>query len=706
MRQVRLVLALFVAASAAAFGCAAHQDEAEVEITARPGDEPWHSDDIVCTTTADCGPGEVCGGGVCQMARCDESYDSVAPMGWNQYFGVDGELAIISDASFVDGFEAADGSYLSSYNLEGERVLDVAGGALDGERPQLMAIATEYSDKVRLVRSGQLSEVAVGVWPRVIAAGDTDADGLDELVAFADDGSISLCHVDTGQCEYASIEGAIAKDVAVADVDGDGYHEPLFLFEEADGTALVVWNTDAAATEQEESYGWVFDFGIKSISAGDLDGDLVAEVVALEDGGWLGLADDKLHVFSPQTESLVAETDVYGHSADVAVGDRDADGKAEVALLREDQKFELFEGSESAELVTLGAWPVTVGQEAQRISMLDWDGDSASARYVDGPELVSGLEVPTMVMVFPPYPRGAANAPLNASVTVGDTETASETLSDTVSLSVGLAISFGADFGSIAKAKVGAFFNQDISVSRSVSKKMTIGSRYWVPAAPDVHGTDYAAVLVSCGCYHRYSYQIEDPADRLGGSGQQMDIYVPVGGKTMLMSSKRYNAMAEVIPHLPHIDPPMRIGDVESYPRTPTRFDGSSVPVEDLLFPEVPEFHASDVGFVKFWLAVAESETNSVTEKTSIGISGSIGGGGISIDSKISVGVAQGYSVTVGRDALFGGGIPPIPDDPSTPEDEFLMHRYSFRPIVYREHYQTPAGEDAGYYVLSYTVNK
>jgi len=323
-----------------------------------------------------------------------------------------------------------------------------------------------------------------------------------------------------------------------------------------------------------------------------------------------------------------------------------------------------------------------------------------------GPDLISGLEVPTVVMLFPPYPRGAANAPLNASVTVGNTESTSESMSDTISLSVGLAISFGADFGSIAKAKVGATFNQDVSVTQRLSKSMTIGARYWVPAAPDIHGTDYAAMLLSCGCYHRYSYETDDPAAKIGGSGKMMDVFVPVGGQTLLLSTTRYNAMAEALPHLPVITPPVRIGDVDSYPRQPTRFDGSPVPTEDLLFPQTPSYNASDVGFVNFWLVVGEQETNEVCEKTSIGINGSIGGGGVTIDGSVSLGVAQGYSVTVGQDAIFAGAVPPIPDDPATPEDEFVMHRYSFKPIVYREHYTTPEGEDAGYYVMSYTAGE
>ena len=33
-----------------------------------------------------------------------------------------------------------------------------------------------------------------------------------------------------------------------------------------------------------------------------------------------------------------------------------------------------------------------------------------------------------------------------------------------------------------------------------------------------------------------------------------------------------------------------------------------------------------------------------------------------------------------------------------------MVHRYSFAPMVYREHWTNAAGEDSGFYVISYTV--
>jgi hypothetical protein len=60
----------------------------------------------------------------------------------------------------------------------------------------------------------------------------------------------------------------------------------------------------------------------------------------------------------------------------------------------------------------------------------------------------------------------------------------------------------------------------------------------------------------------------------------------------------------------------------------------------------------------------------------------------------------------VGRDALFGGGVAPMPDDPETPEDEYAAHRFSFSPYVYVNNYLDAEGEDAGYYVMNFVVGQ
>ena len=99
-----------------------------------------------------------------------------------------------------------------------------------------------------------------------------------------------------------------------------------------------------------------------------------------------------------------------------------------------------------------------------------------------------------------------------------------ESKSDTVSLSLGLGIGYGAEVpGGLLKAKVGVSLGLDTSQTQTFSKTVSIGSRYTVDAEPDLHGFDYAPVIMSCGCYHRYTYETADPNGLVGGTGQTID---------------------------------------------------------------------------------------------------------------------------------------------------------------------------------------
>jgi hypothetical protein len=683
-------------------GCMPIEDERRVGPGTTPGDEPWnHDDQVSCQSSDECGSGEVCESGVCQMARCLESFESRAPLGKSHYFGTDGELAIISDARFIDGFEPGDGGYLTSWELSaGDKVLDVTAGDLVGSKPHTIAVALEYSDVLALSGPAGEGVLALGIWPRAIASGDVDLDGLDEVVAFSAEGEIRVCHVDEGVCDEAVIEGAAGKDVAVADVDGDGRDEALFLFDYEGESELVVWNLDAAETGQEESYGWHFNIPVRAMAAGRLSGAPAAEVAMLEDGGWWGWSADRIHVFAPAEEAFVASADVDGYTIDVAVGDRDSDDLDEIAVLRESHEFEIL-ALDGGAIQSESVWPIAVGEAAERISFVDWDGDSAWGELIEGPELVAGDAVPVAALMFPPYDQGVANG--TSSINLGNSESHEESKSDTISLSVGIGVSFGGEALGF-KAKVGASLEQSVKYRHSVASSVSIGSRYGVTADPLLEGDAYAPVVLSCGCYHRYRYRTDDPANRIGGSGQTVDIYIPVGGQTQLWSSKRYNAMAEASGRLPIIEVPIKVGQIDSYPAALSDLYGNPIPAEDVLFPNTPIYQASDVGEVFFWLERGESTTNETCESTKLGVSASFGAGGVSLDGSVSLGVESGYSITVGSSQLFAGGIPSIPNDPETPEDEFALYRYGFQPTVFRQHYIDAHGDPAAFYVLHYAV--
>jgi hypothetical protein len=673
-----------------------------------PGAQAWNnSDDVACSTNADCGAGEACDGGVCQMQRCtDPAYESVAPLGKRHVFLRDVEVAIVGDGSYVDGYEPEDGSYLSSWDLEGAKILDVTGGDFEGKHPHTIAVAIEGSQKVRLEGPSGSRDLDVGdVWPRALAAGDVDADGIDELVAFGEGGHIAVCSLLDDSCQQASIEGIKGKDVTVGDVDGDGFGEVVLLIEVDGNRQVIVWNLDAETTAQDQSVGWDFgDADLKSIAAGDLDGDGIAEVVVLHEQGWWDQKDDKLFALDARSGSKVVERNINGHSIDVAAGDRNGDGKAEVAVLRSERKFEVFKPTSESLLESAYVKDLAVGESATRIAAFDWNGDSAAGRLVSGPELVSGSVVPIAAMMFPPYDRTLSRG--NSSVTVGSTDSTSETISQTVSLHLGLSVNYGFDLGPIVKASVTGYITKDWASTKAVTKSMAIGQRYSIDADPKTYGDDYGGVVLSCGCFHVYTYETDDPADKVGGSGQPITVFVPVGGQTALWSTKRYNAVARAVGGLPIIELPTSVGNLDSFPAAHQTLGGEPIDDEDLVFPTPPSYQVSDIGNVGWSLSVSETEANTQAQTTTIGMNATLGAAGLSSTLDLNTGFGTAYTIAVGKEALFAGNVPPLPDNADTPEDEYELNRYSFSPMVHREHYTDSAGEDAGYYVVSYAVGR
>ena len=75
--------------------------------------EEWADPDVSCAVETDCLSGEICTEGVCRVDRCDETYDSVPPLGEDFLFFMDREVAVADANSYegdfyIDGYQNSD----------------------------------------------------------------------------------------------------------------------------------------------------------------------------------------------------------------------------------------------------------------------------------------------------------------------------------------------------------------------------------------------------------------------------------------------------------------------------------------------------------------------------------------------------------------------------------------------------------------------
>ncbi|HEY4176743.1 MAG TPA: VCBS repeat-containing protein [Kofleriaceae bacterium] len=678
-----------------------------------PGSPTWDDTNLSCTSSSQCSPGETCDADehICRPRQCEDGpYESSVPLGASKIFFREQELAIVDGTAnqgsyWVDGYDAATAvSYTTggggSYNMSTTALTDVA--AIHASTGNGMIASKASSTKVTMYgRTIAKHDIDVGIVPVAIAGGDVDGDNEDDIVALAANGNIRICK-QNGNCRGYSFSGTgiVGVDVATADTNGDGKDEVIFLLRNGDTTNVSVWQPDVAG-------GYIaaaFNTRFKSVTAGDIDHDGKAEVALLEDRGWFGFASDRVHFYrigAGFTGILAADT--TGAAVDLAAGDIDGGDRGDaVVVLGSNKTVDVLRWTNNT-IAKAFSGDVSTTAAPKRIALSDLDDDSASAHLVSGPELIPGRLVPTMVVTFPPF-RSELSDSGKAGVSVGNRTDESQSETDTVSLNAGVEVGVDADFAGIFKAKLSTKLSAEVSQSQTLSKYNSVGTRFSLRPQTDLYGNEYAAVVVSCTCVHSYVYELTDPANRAGGTGKQFTMLLPVGGQSTVLSTSRYNALAEHL-GLQKITTNTRIGDIDSYAKSPTKLDGTPVQADEQVFKTRPTLRASDVSTVGFSLSVGSSETNTQAMHTSVSVSGSVSAVGLSFGASVGAGWGTSYGITIGSSADFSGEIPPLPDKPSTPEDEYATYGYSFSPYVYRQPYTDPvSGEATGYYVLDYAV--
>ncbi|MCP4916166.1 MAG: hypothetical protein GY913_04520 [Proteobacteria bacterium] len=469
-------------------------------------------------------------------------------------------------------------------------------------------------------------------------------------------------------------------------------------------------NLDFERTVQVEEYSLIMDDDASErVAVGDLDGDLQAEIVVLVDGGYGGTVDDDLATYTVnQTwdEASIEEIGFvdanYSRLVDIVVGDMDGDNRAEIMAVSALSAIAGYQLS-SNRVQEMFYTDLDVTADSKFIAMADHDDNSVRAVLESGPTLGPGAVLPTTLLILPTYVDGSEGN-FSAWTGVGESGSTAELLSDTTSLSAdihwGSTGNFFNLFGYEKNKKLTGFLEETTINTSSIE----MGSRWQIRSAPEFFGAHTGGVVLSWGCFHTYTYTVHDPDGLLPGSdGEPVLLAVPVDGGTALWSTPRYNALADAVGG-PKVEIPYAVGDVASYPTSAEYLDGSPLSEADMLFPDSTWFEASDIGQVDWYQTVGETTTNQTvmgySKSTDASVMVGTGYVGIGYDK----GASKGYSLTVGESATFSGGIPPIVNDPDTPQDEYSANRYRVSPITFLDSWEGEDGEDYPIFVNSYVV--
>ncbi len=709
----RFSLLLIVAATCLAEAACSEADPVTgAPEVAAPGSKSLTSDDPTCSKNADCATGEQCVEGVCQMDRCgSQPYQSAAPLGRRSYFAVDRELVVLDDGtSALDGYEPTGGSFAHPQDLRitfgGQRIVDEAGGNFTGRRPEGVVAALAGKSSLSIAQGETRVEIPVGFVPIAVAAGDVDGDGTDEVVALSPTGEVAVCTVADKKCTKRSPGSITPKDLTMADVDADGREEPVVLGDRGGSSLVIVMNFDDATSGQPAVREIDTKHVAIRITAGDIEPGGAAEIITLEDGGYAGFATDTLRVIGLKDDKLteIGSSGVAKDAIDIFAGDTDGDDKAEIIVL-EKSGVEVFDVASPLAITSAYKTTLSSSTTPTRLAMADLDGDSPAGTLVGEAELVAGPVVPVSVIAYPPYSRTRSSG--TANISVGNSEYKGESQSTTVTLSASVGIGFEAEIPGIAKVGLNTKIHGSLSRSRGNGRSITIGDKFSVDARPDLEGPDNGVAVLSCACYHAYTYNIEDPAGRLGdraANDKKLSLFVPVGGQTALWSLKRYNALADRLGTLPVVRVPYKVGDPKSYPSRMQTLAGKPIPEADLLFTTPRAYRTSDVANVGWSLSVGEDESQSKAATIGVSIGASVKAGPVALSADVGVSTGASYTVSVGRDASFSGSVPPVRNDVRTPEDESKLYGYGFSPIVYRDRYKTKDGREGGLFVVTYSV--
>lgn len=173
-------------------------------------------------------------------------------------------------------------------DVDGDREDDIVAVPAPGGGPQVRVFGMDGKFKSQFFAFESTSRTGLNV-----ATGDVNGDGTEEVIVAEDAGGkgrVRTFMADGAQVsEMEPFGGTIASvRVALGDVDGDGNDEIIASRGAGFGPEVRVLSatgsTIGVVTAEIDAYGWRYDRGVY-VSAGDLDGDGLDEIVTGTDAG-------------------------------------------------------------------------------------------------------------------------------------------------------------------------------------------------------------------------------------------------------------------------------------------------------------------------------------------------------------------------------------------------------------------------------------